>query len=120
MSWSYSQSTGLLTGHGRTFQCYSGHGEGLNNPAMEAVHGVGPIPRGQWKMIDHHDSQNTGPYSITLAPMGHDAHGRSLFRLHGDNAKADHSASDGCIVRSPRADREAIWNSGDHLIGVVE
>lgn len=118
MSWTYSQSTGELTGHGKVFACYSGHGVGRNNPAMEAVHAVGPIPRGAWKMSDHHDSPHTGPYSITLDPVGHDACGRTLFRLHGDNAA--HDASDGCIIHSPQADREAVWMTGDHDLQVVE
>jgi hypothetical protein len=45
--------------------------------------------------------------------------GRSGFRIHGDNASANHTASDGCIIAGHAADRTAIWNSGDHVLEVV-
>ena len=55
-SWTYSQrifargQTGLLalTNTGQSWECYSGHGDGLNNPLLEAVADVGPIPEGKW------------------------------------------------------------------------
>jgi hypothetical protein len=46
MSWTYKQSTGELDHNGAAIGAgYSGHGAGLNNPAMQNVHDVGPIPR---------------------------------------------------------------------------
>ncbi len=120
--WKYSQSTGTLFKNGQPITTgYSGYGmtlrEGRNNPAMETVVARGPIPRGMWRIGAPYDSQKVGPYSLVLEPVKHDAHGRSAFRIHGNN-KAN-NASNGCIILS-RPLREAIWNSGDRLLQVVE
>jgi hypothetical protein len=53
---------------------------------------------------------------ILLEPVGHNALGRSLFRIHGDNAQND--ASHGCVIL-PRNIRELIWNSGDRALTVI-
>ena len=106
MGWSWDQSEGALYFDGRwVARGYSGRGEGRNNPAMEAVRGVGPIPAGRWRIGLPRTSTRTGPHVMDLTPMGHDAHGRSAFQIHGDNAAGD--ASSGCIVL-PRAFRELI------------
>lgn len=122
MSWKWDQSAGELTRDGALIsRGYSGNGRGLNNPAMQAATGVGPIPRGMWRMIAMTPTgASTGPYTIVLeAEPGTNTCGRSAFRVHGDNAKLDHSASHGCIIL-PRAIRERMWTSGDPLIEVVE
>lgn len=119
--WTYSQSKGLLT-HDNFFEGtgYSGNGEGLNNPAMEAVHGVGPIPRGLWTIGVAYNDPHLGPCVMHLDPVPpNDAHGRSLFRIHGDNTSADHTASDGCIILGPVL-RHAIRDSGDTSLTVTE
>lgn len=124
MTWKYDQSTGEITSPDGTFFAtgYSGKGkknrEGRNNPDMETVVAVGPIPRGKWLMNGVYDSKQVGPFAIVLLPQGHDAHGREAFRIHGNN-KAD-DASHGCIILSPQSLREHIWNSGDHDLEVVE
>jgi|SRR6185369_16627747 len=119
MSWRYRQSTGELSCAccGRVVAVgYSGHGEGRNNPAMEASAGVGPIPAGQWSIGPMRDSPSLGPVVMDLVPVGHDAHGRSLFRIHGDNAA--HDASHGCIVL-PRPARALIGASPERTLEVV-
>lgn len=104
MSWKYAQSSGMLW-HGSALvgTCYSGHGEGLNNPDMEAFHGVGPIPAGDYVIGPPKDPQDhLGPLAMPLTPApGNGAHGRSAFFMHGDNAAMNHTASDGCIVAVP-------------------
>lgn len=99
MTWLYQQSTGDFW-HDGTYEGrgYSGHGAGVNNPDLEADAGVGPIPKGAWKIGPAHTSPHTGPMTLNLAPAGHDAHGRSLFRIHGDNSGLNHTASRGCII----------------------
>lgn len=123
MSWKYDQSTGDLHDPSGGFvgTGYSGAGrtleEGRNNPAMEADPGKGPIPAGLWSIgapVDHPDT--IGPYAMPLTPVGHDAHGRSAFFIHGNN-KTD-NASHGCVILAP-AMRHAIWNSGDHTLEVT-
>lgn len=91
---------------------YSGHGEGLNNPAMESVHGVGRLPRGRYKIDVWHDEHHLGKCVAHLIPVGHDAHGRTALFWHGDNAQMNHTASDGCVV-SPYDVRDTARKSGD-------
>jgi hypothetical protein len=59
-----------------------------------------------------------GPYVIALEPVGHSALGRSGFKVHGDNAFQNFSASEGCIIAT-REDRKRMWEGTDHLIDVV-
>lgn len=99
-----------------TARGYSGRGEGRDNPAMEAVRGVGPIPAGCWRIGPPRRSNRTGPHVMDLTPVGHDAHGRSAFQIHGDNAESD--ASSGCIVL-PRFYRELISKSGASRLEVT-
>jgi len=121
MTWIYDQSTGDLT-HDDEFvgTGYSGAGrkpaEGRNNPAMEGVKKKGPIPAGEWRIGAPRDSAHTGPFSIDLSPVNHDAHGRSAFMIHGNN-KAD-NASEGCIIMA-RGIRETIVASKDTKLVVV-
>ena len=123
MSWTYQQSTGKLTDPaGEWFStCYSGHGEGLNNPAMEAVEGVGPIPAGTYKIGPARDPiDHLGPIALplTVVRFANPALDRSGFFIHGDNAAADHSASDGCIVDG-LAGRQLIDASSDDDLEVI-
>ena len=84
--WTYDQSSGeLRDGTGKLVsRGYSGHGRGKNNPSLQGVKGVGPIPRGRWKMQSIYDSANVGPRAITLWSLDdatiddrHEATGRS-------------------------------------------
>jgi hypothetical protein len=125
LDWVYAQSTGQLThvdATGRTTAVasgYSGNGLGLNNPAYEQVPNVGPLPRGEWNIQAPFNSLNVGPYALPLTPRpGTNAFGRDLFRIHGDNARGNRTASDGCLVFD-RSTREQIWLSGDRLLRVV-
>lgn len=124
--WTWDQSAGTLH-HNGVFvsRGYSGKGRGVNNPAMQGVQGVGPIPRGRWKLVNRYDSANVGPFTITLHAVDatpndtHDATGRGAFRIHGDSIRAPGTASKGCIIL-PRVIRERMWRSGDHDLEVVE
>lgn len=116
----YQVTTGLLRIGPKSFQGYSGHGAGLNNPAMETVVGVGPIPIGSWG-IRHWvltSYEDKGPLVAILYPIGHDAHKRSGFLVHGDNPFMNHTASDGCIIQNHDA-REAWEKSGEMFFEVV-
>jgi hypothetical protein len=120
MTWQYHQKSGVLFQDGKLLTSgYSGHDAGFNNPALESDVGIGPIPRGMWTIGAFGNGHpHLGPLVAALTPKGHDAHGRSAFFIHGDNAKADHSASHGCIIL-PRFAREAIARSGDTALEVV-
>ena len=115
--WSWDQSEGVLYLNGQwTARGYSGRGQGRNNPVMEAAHAVGPIPAGRWRIAPPRASTRTGPHVMDLTPVNHDAHGRSAFQIHGDNAAGD--ASSGCIVL-PRFYRELISKSGASRLEVT-
>jgi hypothetical protein len=54
---------------------------------------------------------------MNLDPVdGTNTFGRSLFRIHGDNAR--HDASEGCIILGPSI-RKLIAASGDHDLEVM-
>lgn len=115
--WIYEQATGALY-HNDTYvgKGYSGTGTGRDNPAAQAEVGVGPIPTGLWKIGPAYRHWRLGPVVMNLDPVWHNAYGRTLFRIHGDNKKND--ASNGCIILS-RSLRELIAASGDRELTVV-
>jgi len=53
---------------------------------------------------------------MKLTPVGHDAHGRTDFRIHGDNQTGD--ASHGCIIMAHGV-REVISHSDDNELMVT-
>jgi hypothetical protein len=118
--WTYSQSKGLIQHNGNLVGTgYSGHGDGLDAPDKETVKSVGPIPRGRWRIVQWAKQHPTlGPIVAFLEPVGHTAHGRTAFRVHGDNSKGDKSASNGCIIAS-RVIREQWRDSGDRVLEVT-
>lgn len=120
MTWTYSQETGQLSQDGLIAAVgYSGAGEGKNNPAMQEVHNVGPIPRGFYDIGEPCDTKTHGPYVLHLHPAAeNEMCGRSSFLIHGDSVLHPGTASEGCIIM-PRTVRERIWNSGDRRLEVV-
>lgn len=125
MSWTWDQSAGTLSRDGKLVsRGYSGKGRGKNNPALQGLRGVGPIPAGRWKITGIYDSPSVGPRALVLQAVDrtaddrHDATNRSAFRIHGDSIAHPGEASNGCIIL-PRAVRLAIWASGDRDLVVV-
>lgn len=132
LCWVYSQSTGQLTHvdpDGNVDYTanggYSGYGQGLNNPAMQSIqaqqHGdpAGPIPQGQYSIGGPYYNPRTGPMTMNLTPInGNNALGRTLLRIHGDNAAHNHTASTGCIVEGANV-RNRIANGNDNCLQVV-
>jgi hypothetical protein len=120
--WTYEQSTGLMidptgmiVGEG-----YSGGGQGKNNPLMQAIRDVGPIPQGSYTMESPVDSKTHGPYAIHLIPDAeNDMFGRDEFLCHGDSIIAPGTASEGCIIQNHET-RIKMWESGDHRLQVVD
>jgi hypothetical protein len=119
--YNYSQSTGVLDHDGvPLLNCYAGHGSGVNNPALQNQHDVGPLPQGRYTMTDLIDSPHTGLATIILNPdPANQMFGRSGFRIHGDNAAANRTASDGCIIAGHAADRVGFWESNDRVLTVA-
>jgi hypothetical protein len=119
--WVWDQSAGtLMNRRGELVgRGYAGHEWGRNNPEAQAAVGLGPVPRGRWKIGPPRLSETTGPYTLDLWPEpGTDTCGRTAFRIHGDSLTHPGQASHGCIILPPSV-REAIWTSGDHDLEVV-
>ena len=117
--WTYRQTDGELL-HDGVFEGtgYSGTGAGRNNPDMQSVPNVGPIPQGTYKIGPAHDEIGTlGPCVMNLDPTDYtDDFGRSAFRIHGNNAAND--ASHGCIILGPQI-RQMIAASTDRDLTVT-
>lgn len=119
--WVFEQSSGRMSDSlGRTLaDGYAGNGAGKNNPAMQNVHQVGPLPVGLYTILAPEEGHPTGPYTLPLVPDATNVmFGRSEFRIHGDSLESPGNASDGCIVMPPEA-RRHIWESGDHRLEVI-
>lgn len=113
MAWIYSQTLGTVwhdteeVGIG-----YSGKEGGCNKPMSETKVGYGPIPRGLYRIGAAYKHPRLGSCTMNLSPVGHTAHGRTAFRIHGDSGRTPGAASEGCIIL-PLAIRKAIDNSND-------
>ena len=116
----YAQKTGELqqdSTHVATG--YSGSGSG-NNPAMQNVADVGPIPAGDWTIAGHpptppvmvHTFCN---FSRTPKPRPSAAADSSCMATP---KRHPGSASEGCVIL-PRDAREQVWNSGDRDLEMV-
>lgn len=118
--WIYEQATGRLLHDDKLVAIgYSGAGDGKNNPAMQDVQRVGPIPKGKYTISPPHDTPSHGPYVLSLTPAPeNEMHDRNGFLIHGDSIAKPGTASQGCIIM-PRAAREEIWNSGDTILRVI-
>lgn len=120
-AWTYSQRTGRLKQDGKHVATgYSGAGSGKNNPEMENVHNVGPIPQADWTIVGPPvNTAEHGPYVLTLKLSANTpTFGRDGFLLHGDSKESPGRASHGCVIM-PRPVREQVWQSGDRDLEVV-
>jgi|HubBroStandDraft_2_1064218.scaffolds.fasta_scaffold112497_2 hypothetical protein len=121
--WTYDQQTGLLLGSdGKGYPGgYSGHGLGVNNPAMQSTPDVGPIPQGFYTIGSPYVDPEKGPLVMALTPdPTNEMYGRGGFLMHGDLVTEIglKLASLGCIVE-PHATRLIVANSGDNRLQVI-
>jgi hypothetical protein len=122
--WLYLSRSGALlrslpTGH-REIVAYgfAGRREGLNDPDLQHVKGIGPLPEGLYTIEAPHDSATTGPYTLRLVPHPNNRmFGRSSFAMHGPNKAAPAESSHGCMVFEITR-RRLTWESGDHTLKV--
>lgn len=123
--WTYVQQTGelidregLVVGRG-----YAGFGAGKNNPDMQDVPNLGPIPTGDYRIGAVRDAKGGphGPYVLPLIPhSANQMYGRLGFLIHGDGTRPETMGrvSQGCIIQQ-RAVREKVAKSGDRDLQVV-
>lgn len=117
MSIIYYQRPGIIELDGIRYPAYSGFGQGKNNPAMERLQNVGPIPAIDWIISRWEDHwEDKGPQVAILRPFVSDAaYNRSGFLIHGDSASHPGEASHGCIIAA-RNVRDRLRMSGElHL-----
>lgn len=116
----YHQRTGeLWVRHVLACVGYSGNAAGKNNPDLQHVQGVGPIPEGAYLIGEPSASLDHGPVALHLVPLtGTQTYGRSGFLMHGDSIGAPGTASHGCII-VPRPLREAARDDTDRLLIVL-
>lgn len=105
IKWLYKQSTGELYKDGALIAIgYSGVLTNKNNPDREQVRGMGPIPRGIWRIGI--STLSKGPLTIILHHVSGNVYGRDMrtFRVHGDKRNGISGfASAGCIIVNPHA-----------------
>lgn len=130
LTYHYYQNTGRFRGGSGAYaidtHCYSGQGEGYNNPAKQCVSNVGPLPATTYKLascvnVMHETVQR--PCAFYLDPQKpSEMCGRSAFFVHGctcctpgdDTNPPSAGCSAGCIVMS-YANRRKL-RVGDTLI----
>ena len=127
MNWIFEQRTGKL--YDPQGNCvatgYAGgncgkNPEGINNPDMQGVKGVGPLPVGLYTLGEPVLKSHLGPFAIPLIPdPSNEMFGRSSFYCHGDSIASPGSASEGCII-VPRPIRNTMWESLTHVLEVVK
>ena len=120
MAWTYDNKTGILN-HNNIFVYkdvygYAGTGDGRNNPTFQCTKDLGPIPSGKYRIGKLRHGGKLGPLVLNLNPIGHNACGRTLFRIHGNNDADD--ASTGCIIL-PKSVRKRIGKSKDKILHVL-
>jgi hypothetical protein len=109
LDWVYHQSTGQLQhvdSNGNTSDVgagYAGHGDGVNNPAMQGVPNTGPLPQGSYTIEPQRDnvtgSGTSLPGSMRLDPSpNNNMQGRAGFLMHGPHANDHQDSSNGCPV----------------------
>lgn len=87
---------------------YAGAPAGKNNPAMQNVPNVGPLPCGWYTIGAPTDSTHCGQEAMPLRPDAtNEMFGRSGFFMHGDDRAHPGDGSDGCIVQA-RPVRDAV------------
>jgi hypothetical protein len=80
----YDQPTGTLATDfpRRVFVGYSGHGLGKNNPALQSLPRVGPVPQGTYAVSNPFTHPEKGRLCFRLVPMsGNHMFGRSGFLI---------------------------------------
>ncbi len=128
MAWTFEQATGFLFKPDGKLHCmaYAGKGAGKNNPAMQYVHNVGPLPQGKYTFSAPVNTATHGPCVLWLTPDPSTVlKGRSAFGIHADSLHSPGQASEGCVITlgvkgaNSTPLRQAMWASGDHVLMVI-
>jgi type VI secretion system (T6SS) effector TldE1-like protein len=119
--WTFRQATGRIEHDGELVATgYAGMPPlGKNNPAMQNVRDIGPLPQGLYTIGDNRDDPKMGHFVMPLRPdPANRMFGRAGFYIHGDSAAHPGAASEGCIV-TDLTTRMRIAASADRELTVV-
>jgi hypothetical protein len=124
--WTYVQKSGQLLRDGAYIATgYSGYDDpdsgqqGRNNPDLENIHDVGPIPVGLYSIGTPIDTVTHGPFVLPLTPdPSNQMFGRAGFLMHGDSVVQPGTASRGCIIMA-RDVRNQVAGSQDRSLQVI-
>ena len=120
MNLNFSQSTGIITqdnGVVVTTLAFAGNNyradmnptgiKGRNNPLIQDVHCIGPLPQGLYRVGTWGTYHPVGQNAAPLTQIGGNTYGRSGFFIHGPGANDPMNSSEGCIC-VPHDDRMKI------------
>lgn len=120
--WIYYQKSGELFHDGVLFSLgYAGRYTGKNNPDMQDVKDIGPLPCGIYRIGDAYEHPSLGPITMNLIPdAANEMFGRADFRIHGDSKKEPGMASHGCMCQPPAARMkiDQLAKEGDRMLEV--
>jgi len=123
MPWTFKISTGEMLNPDGSLLAVGGAGcgAGFNNPAMQNVVNVGPIPVGKYLIAWAISHPGLGPVAMRLySHPSNNMFGRSDFWLHGWSATLGiKQSSNGCVLLT-RSARDIIAASDDRVLNVVE
>lgn len=130
-----SGELGLVDGNGREWHLGSGwagndsrpgvnpdHVQGRNNPAMQAVHNIGPLPQGWYTLDEPITHPHLGPLAFPLIPdPANEMFGRGGFFIHGASSADPLNSSEGCIImpHDVRARLAELFDAGTTRLEVV-
>lgn len=91
----FEQSTGRSLNNGLVLGTgHAGNGAGLNNPAQQAGHNIGPLPQGNYTIMPEASNPQLGIVAMALVPdKDNEMFGRAGFYIHAP------VLSEGCIVQ---------------------
>lgn len=125
---SFSQSKGVIEYHWRdgvgtiSNHAWAGNHAGKNNPSMQKVRCVGPLPQGVYTILPPVTHPHLGPFAMKLEPVeGTDTFGRDGFWWHGASSNPNNYGQEsmGCVI-SDRGSRVAGWETGARQLLVTE
>ena len=125
--WTFEQDNGKLTHDGNLVgNGYAGgnippnfDATAVNNPARQAEHCVGPLPRGKYSIGPAHTEPELGPVAMRLDPdPANQMFGRAGFFIHAASPAHPFESSEGCIVM-PAPVRVLLATSNDRELQVV-
>ena len=95
-----------------------GHLQGRNNPRLQAVHCIGPLPTGVYRCGSWGVYPKVGKMACPLTQIAGETYGRDGFFIHGPGEGDPANSSEGCIV-VPHDDRLKVMGANPTTVTVT-